>query len=734
MIPGFVFLYFNLPALPSGQACGRQVCLLQFSMEFKIISKYKPEGDQPEAISQLAKGLESGRKFQTLLGVTGSGKTFTVANVIEKVQRPTLVIAPNKTLAAQLAQEFRTFFPRNAVEYFVSYYDYYQPEAYIASTDTYIEKESQINDEIDRLRHSATASLMSRRDVIICASVSCIYGLGSPEYYQDITLELRVESRTAQPHPPRSTGAPSPYKGEGKNERDYIVKKLIDMQYARSDVLLRGKFRLTGPTLEIMPPGREVVTRIEMGANGIKKIFEYDFLTGEELGNLEKTIIFPAKHFVVPEPIMEEAMGRIEKELEEQLEYFRKKGKTLEAERLSRRTRHDMEMMREVGYCNGIENYSRFLTDREKGEAPYTLIDYFSNDFLLVIDESHVTIPQLNGMYNGDHARKVSLVENGFRLPSAFDNRPLKFPEFEEKIKQAIFVSATPGKYELQKSKSILQPHPPRSTGAPSPYKGEGKKKVGVVEQIIRPTGLIDPELEIKPTKGQVKDVKEEIEKIISRKERVLITTLTKKQAEDLSEFLKESKIKAEYLHSGVDTLDRVRILEKLRRGEFDVLVGVNLLREGLDLPEVSLVAILDADKEGFLRSETSLIQTIGRAARNVKGKVILYADTVTGSMKRAISETDRRRALQVEYNKKHGITPKTIKKKIASIIDHEINPVGVIHELPLLESLEDMAGYIKQREREMKDAARNLEFEKAAIIRDEIGELRKLQVLRNVK
>jgi len=694
--------------------------------KFKISSKFKPEGDQPQAISKLTEGLKAGKKFQTLLGVTGSGKTFTMANVIENVQRPTLVIAPNKTLAAQLAQEFRTFFPKNAVEYFVSYYDYYQPEAYIASTDTYIEKESQINEEIDRLRHASTAALMSRRDVIICASVSCIYGLGSPEYYRDITLELSITPKARlleklSVNAARDlTPGPSPYEGEGGTfNRNEIVKKLIDMQYGRSDVLARGKFRLTGNTLEVMTPGREVVTRIEVENNRIVKIFEYDFLTGEELGNLEQTLIYPAKHFVVPEPVMEESLGKIQKELDERVEYLKKNGKMLEAERLLRRTRQDLEMMKEIGYCNGIENYSRYLTGREEGEPPYALIDYFPSDFLMVIDESHVTVPQLNGMYNGDHSRKVSLVDNGFRLPSAFDNRPLKFPEFEKKINQAIFTTATPGKYEIEKSKQ-----PTRDlTPGPSPYEGEG----GVVEQVIRPTGLIDPELEIKPTRGQVKDVTEEIKKIVARKERVLITTLTKKMAEDLSEFLKESEVKAEYLHSGVDTLDRIRTLEKLRRGEFDVLVGVNLLREGLDLPEVSLVAILDADKEGFLRSETSLIQTIGRAARNVRGKVILYADTVTGSMKRAIDETNRRRKLQTAYNKAHHITPKTIKKKIQSIVDHEINP-QVTREFTDMETLEDISGYIKQKEREMKDAARGLEFEKAAIIRDEISELRKLQ------
>jgi len=652
-------------------------------MKFKISSKFKPAGDQPNAIESLAKGLEKGEKFQTLLGVTGSGKTFTIANVIEKVQKPTLVIAPNKTLAAQLAQELRTFFPKNAVEYFVSYYDYYQPEAYIASSDTYIEKEVQINEEIDRLRHAATSALLSRRDTIIVASVSCIYGLGSPEYYKEGTLEIEVGK---------------------KANRNEIMQGMIDMQYHRSDLLARGKFRVTGNTIEVITPGREIVTRIEIEDSVVKRIQEYDLLTGEKLGNLEQTLIYPAKHFVVPERMMQEALVEIEKEMEERVKYFRDNNKILEAERLSRRTRQDIEMMREIGYCNGIENYSRFLTARNPGEAPYTLVDYFPKDFLMVVDESHVTIPQIGAMYNGDRARKESLIENGFRLPSAFDNRPLKFAEFEERINQLIFTSATPAVYE-------------------------NKNSSNVAEQIIRPTGLIDPELVIKSARGQVKDVFLEIEKVVAKNERVLITTLTKKMAEDLSDFLKENKIKAEYLHSSVETLDRVRILEGLRRGDFDVLVGVNLLREGLDLPEVSLVAILDADKEGFLRSETSLIQTIGRAARNVAGRVILYADKVTGSMERAINETNRRRKIQTEYNRKHRITPQTIKKNIKSIVDHEINPT-VTRDFTELESLEDIAGYIKQKEKEMKEAARALEFEKAAIIRDEISQLRRLQMV----
>jgi len=674
-------------------------------MKFKISSKFKPAGDQPKAIKQLTAGLRRGAKFQTLLGVTGSGKTFTIASVIAQVQKPTLVIAPNKTLAAQLAQEFRTFFPKNAVEYFVSYYDYYQPEAYIASTDTYIEKEADINDEIDRLRHAATVAVLSRKDVIVVASVSCIYGLGSPEFYEDISLSLKV--------------------GEAI-DREKLVSDLIEMHFVRSAALSRGKFRAQGNIIEIMSPSREVVTRIEIKSDRISKISEYDFLTGEMLGNLEKILIYPAKHFVVPEPIMEEALLRIEKELEERVVYFKKQNKFLESERIWRRTKQDLEMMREIGYCNGIENYSRYLTGRRAGEPPYTLIDYFNKDFLIVIDESHVTIPQLNGMYNGDYARKKALVDNGFRLPSAFDNRPLKFSEFERKINQVIFTSATPGKYELKKS---LETNSKLVSVAPKAPSGAlGAKRAGVVEQIIRPTGLVDPELLVKPAKGQVKDVVKEIRRVIAKKGRILVTTLTKKMAEDLADFLKENKIKSEYLHSEVDTLERVKILEDLRRGKFDVLAGVNLLREGLDLPEVSLVAILDADKEGFLRSETSLIQTIGRAARNVSGRVILYADKVTGSMKRAIDETNRRRKIQLDYNKKHRITPKTIRKKIASIVDHELKP-EIPREFVKLESLEDIAGYIKQKEAEMKTAARNLEFEKAAVIRDEIVQLRKLQV-----
>lgn len=649
-------------------------------MKFKINSKFKPAGDQPKAIEELVKGLKKGNKFQTLLGVTGSGKTFTVANVIEKVQKPTLVIAPNKTLAAQLTQEFRAFFPNNAVEYFVSYYDYYQPEAYISSTDTYIEKETQINDEIDRLRHSATASVLSRKDVIVVASVSCIYGLGSPSRYEEITLTLE----------------------KGKNKtRDEIVSELISMYYSRSDILERGKFRAIGDTIEIITPGREVIVRVELKNDKVASISERDMLTHDKMSSLDKVMIFPAKHFVMPEEIMEEILKEIELEMEKRVKYFQKKGMLLEAERIQKRTKYDIEMMREVGYCSGIENYSRYLSERKAGESPYTLIDYFGDDFLLVIDESHVTIPQIGGMYFGDRSRKNNLVENGFRLPSAMDNRPLKFDEFEDRIQQAILVSATPSKFEKANS--------PR-----------------VVEQIIRPTGLIDPELIVRSAKTQVRDVLEEIKVVAARGERILITTLTKKQSENLAEFLKENQIKSQYLHSDVDTLDRIKTLEDLRRGKFDVLVGVNLLREGLDLPEVSLVAIFDADKEGFLRSETSLIQTIGRAARNVMGRVILYADNITGSLERAIRETDRRRTIQAAYNKKHHITPKTIKKKIESIVDHEIRS-ELSSEFVKLETLEDINGYIKQKEKEMKEAAKNLEFEKATIIRDEIYELRKI-------
>ncbi len=651
-------------------------------MKFKLNEQYKPAGDQPEAISKLVKGLKKGNKHQTLLGVTGSGKTFTIANVIQKVQKPTLVIAHNKTLAAQLCSEFRTFFPKNAVEYFVSYYDYYQPEAYLPNTDVYIEKDLEINGEIERLRHAATQALLYRKDVIVVASVSCIYGLGNPEVYKESYLYLQ--------------------KGITKNRQE-VLNKLVELYFTRSEVLERGKFRLHGQTLEIMPADQEIIIRVEFDGDVISKIVRFEAVTMRQIKKEDRITIYPAKHFIVDEPLMKDAIKSIEKELEERLKYFGKEGKTLEAERLSRRTRYDLELMREIGYCSGIENYSRYLTGRKKGEPPYTLLDFFPDDFLIVIDESHVTIPQLNGMYEGDHSRKTSLIDYGFRLPSAYDNRPLRFPEFETHIKNVIYTSATPGPYEHKKSSQI-------------------------VEQIIRPTGLVDPAVEIRKTERQVDDLIEEVRVRAKSKERTLITTLTKRMAENLSEFLKEAKVKAEYLHSEVDTLDRVGILENLRRGEFDCLVGVNLLREGLDLPEVTLVAILDADKEGFLRSETSLIQTIGRAARNVKGKVILYADNVTGSMQRAISETNRRRDRQIKYNTEHNITPKTIEKAINSIVDHELKP-EVTSEFIDLENIEDLPAVISQKQKEMKTAAQNLEFEKAALLRDEIIQLRKLRI-----
>jgi len=650
-------------------------------MVFKISSKFKPAGDQPQAIEKLVNGLNKNNKHQTLLGVTGSGKTFTVANVIEKVQRPTLVIAHNKTLAAQLAAEFRAFFPESAVEYFVSYYDYYQPEAYLPTTDIYIEKEVEINEEIDRLRHAATQALLSRRDVIIVASVSCIYGLGSPELYRESFLNLKIGQEIT---------------------RDEIIHKLIDLYFTRTEILGRGKFRVHGEIIDIVPADQEIIIRLSLNSHILKNIGIFDMITMRKISSEKEIIIYPAKHFVVDESTMAEAIGKIEKELEERLAYFEKQGKIIEAERLRRRTRYDLELLREIGYCPGIENYSRYLTGRREGQAPYTLIDYFPEDFLMVIDESHVTVPQLQGMYEGDKSRKDSLVEHGFRLPSARDNRPLKFPEFLTKINQVIYTSATPAKFEKNKSSQI-------------------------VEQIIRPTGLVDPEVEVRPIIGQVDDLTREIRDRAEKRERILVTTLTKRMAEDLSEHFKENNVRAEYLHSEVQTLDRVGILDNLRKGEFDVLVGVNLLREGLDLPEVSLVAILDADKEGFLRSEVSLIQTIGRAARNVRGKVILYADNITGSMKRAISETNRRRKMQIAYNQKHHITPKTIQKAIQTIIDHELRP-EVTPEYINIENLEDIPRIIRIKTEEMKKAAKELRFEEAAILRDEIVQLKRLK------
>ncbi len=650
--------------------------------EFRLVSSFTPRGDQPKAIRELTEGLQAGLKHQTLLGVTGSGKTFTIAHVIQNVQKPTLVIAHNKTLAAQLCNEFREFFPHNAVHYFVSYYDYYQPEAYIPQTDTYIEKDASINDEIDRLRHAATSALLERRDVIIVASVSCIYGLGTPQEYAAMTLPLRKGAIVS---------------------RDEILHRLVELQYERNEIGFgRGTFRAKGDVIEIIPSYSENAIRIELFGDEIERISELDALTGKRLRDLDFTVIYPATHWVTGKEKLARAIESIRAELEERLAELRAQGKLLEAQRLEQRTLHDLEMLQELGYCPGIENYSRHLDGRKPGEPPCTLIDYFPKDFLMVIDESHQTIPQIRGMYNGDRSRKEVLIEYGFRLPSALDNRPLKFEEFERKMNQVIYVSATPGPYERQKSQKI-------------------------VEQIIRPTGLVDPEVVVRPVRGQIDDLIAEIREVTQRGERVLVTTLTKKMAEDLTEYLTELGIKARYLHSEIETLDRVDILHDLRLGEFDVLVGVNLLREGLDLPEVSLVAILDADKEGFLRSETSLIQTIGRAARNVRGRVILYADVVTDSMARALAETQRRRQLQLEYNQKHGITPETVKKAIKEFMPElarERKEKRVTKATPKTPA--DLAKLIKELEREMFEAAKRLEFERAAKLRDEIRELRK--------
>jgi len=654
---------------------------------FEVVSEYKPKGDQPVAIEKLSRGIIDGHKHQTLLGVTGSGKTYTIAKVIEQVQKPTLVIAHNKTLAAQLCSEFKEFFPNNVVEYFVSYYDYYQPEAYIPSTDTYIEKDSSINEEIDKLRHSATAALFERRDVIIVASVSCIYGLGDPEDYTDLMLSLRVGMQ---------------------KDRDEIIRKLVDIQYERNEIdFRRGRFRARGDVLEIFPANSsEMVLRVEFFGDEIERITEVDYLTGEVIGTRSHIAVFPASHYATTRPKMEKAMITIEKELEERLEQLKMEGKLLEAQRLEQRTRYDLEMMSEIGFCQGIENYSRHISGREPGSAPYTLMDYFPDDYLLVIDESHVTIPQIGAMYNGDRSRKESLVEYGFRLPSAFDNRPLKFNEFEERINQVIYVSATPATYEREHSTQI-------------------------VEQIIRPTGLIDPEIIIRPVKGQIDDLIGEINVRVEKGQRVLVTTLTKKMAEDLTDYMKELNIKVKYLHSDVETFERMEIIRDLRLGVFDVLVGINLLREGLDIPEVSLVAILDADKEGFLRSETSLIQTIGRAARNSEGKVIMYADSITGSMNRAISETNRRRQLQMEYNKIHGIVPTTVQKSVRDLIE----ATKVAEEAETYYTDKDKQGHMSQEElekliaklqKEMKQAASELQFERAAELRDKIEELKK--------
>lgn len=654
------------------------------NQKFELISDFQPQGDQPAAIEELIAGIRQGKKHQTLLGATGTGKTFTIAHTIAKLGRPTLVIAHNKTLAAQLASEFKEFFPNNSVDYFVSYYDYYQPEAYIPSSDTYIEKDSSINEEIDKLRHSATSSLFERRDVIIVASVSCIYGLGSPVEYRNLLLSLRV-------------GMEKP--------RNQILARLVDIQYQRNDInFVRGTFRVRGDVLEIFPASKgEQAIRVEFFGDEIERITEIDVLTGELIGEREHVAIFPASHFVTQEETMRIALVNIERELEEQLEKFRAEGKLLEAQRLEQRTRYDIEMMKEVGFCSGIENYSGPLTFRERGATPYTLMDYFPDDMLVVIDESHVTLPQIRAMYNGDQARKNVLVDHGFRLPSALDNRPLKFEEFEEKIKEIVYVSATPGPYEIEHTDTMVQ-------------------------QIIRPTGLLDPVIEVRPTKGQIDDLIGEIRDRIAKDERVLVTTLTKKMSEDLTDYLKEIGIKVRYLHSDIKTLERMQILRDLRLGTFHVLIGINLLREGLDLPEVSLVAILDADKEGFLRSERSLIQTIGRAARNSEGRVLMYGDKITDSMDKAIKETERRRAIQIAYNEQHGITPQTIKKKIREIIEATKVAEGKADYLAdgaQKMSKKDRQAYIGRLEAEMKEAAKNLQFERAAELRDAILELK---------
>lgn len=653
--------------------------------QFKLVSDYRMMGDQPQAVDQLAEGILNGEKYQTLLGVTGSGKTFTMANVIERVQRPTLVISHNKTLAAQLCGEFKEFFPENAVEYFVSYYDYYQPEAYVPSTDTYIEKDSDINDEIEKLRHSATAALAERRDVIIVASVSCIYGLGSPVDYENQVLSLRP--------------------GMEKNRHD-ILRKLIDIQYTRNDLgFERGSFRVRGDTIDIFPAGADHAVRVELFGDEIEVIKEINPVTGEINGIRNHVSIFPASHYVTSKENMERAVCSIEEELEERIKWFKDRGKLLEAQRIEQRTRYDLEMLREVGSCKGIENYSRHINGLPPGGRPYTLIDYFPKDFLIIIDESHVMIPQLRGMYAGDRSRKMSLVEYGFRLPSALDNRPLEFKEFESLVNQIVYVSATPAAYEKEQSGGV------------------------VAQQVIRPTGLLDPEIEVRKTEGQIDDLISEINKVTERKEKVLVTTLTKKMSESLTDYLKNVGIRVRYLHSEIDTLERMEILRDLRLGVFDVLVGINLLREGLDLPEVSLVAILDADKQGFLRTETSLIQTIGRAARNVHGKVIMYADEISEAMEKAISETERRRKIQKEYNEANGITPKTIEKAVRSVIEAtrvaEESDEYYEGKSPLELTKKELAEYIKKMEKEMKDAAANLQFERAAELRDRIFEFK---------
>ncbi|MGD9702478.1 MAG: excinuclease ABC subunit UvrB [Acidimicrobiia bacterium] len=664
--------------------------------DFKVVSDFDPAGDQPEAIAQLTVGVNRGDRFQTLLGITGSGKSATIAWTIEQVQRPTLILAPNKSLAAQLAQEMREFFPENRVEYFVSYYDYYQPEAYIASSDTYIEKDSSINDEIDRLRHSATAALLTRRDTIVVASVSCIYGMGNPEEYRGQLLELHT--------------------GVDYDQRS-ILRRLVDLQFDRNDLTLgRGKFRVRGDTIEVHPSYEESVLRIEMFGDTVDRITVVDPLTGEQLRELSEVMVFPATHYVAGDERMRRAVVGIEAELQERLAWFEAEGKLLEAQRLRMRTQYDLEMIQEVGYCNGIENYSMHIDGRTFGEPPFTLLDYFPKDFLLVIDESHVTVPQLHGQYEGDRSRKDQLVEHGFRLPSARDNRPLRFEEIMERINQAIYLSATPSPYELRTSAQV-------------------------VEQIVRPTGLVDPQVIVRPTKGQIDNLIEDINQRATKGDRILVTTLTKKMAEDLTDYLLEQGLRVRYLHSNIDTIQRIEILRALRLGEFDVLVGINLLREGLDLPEVSLVSILDADKQGFLRSETSLIQMIGRAARNVDGQVVMYADTVSDSMRKAISETSRRRGLQIAYNAEHGIDPKTIRKAVGDILSllrpDSTAPVPgkdrrrqrerdkVQRELKTLPQ-QELARLIQTLEEEMHEASAELKFEYAARLRDEVRDLRR--------
>ena len=656
------------------------------NIPFKVVAPFEPMGDQPQAIDDLAAGITNGQEAQVLLGATGTGKTYTIAKVNEKVQKPTLVIAHNKTLAAQLASEFKAFFPDNYVGYFVSYYDYYQPEAYIASTDTYIEKDSSINDEIDELRHSATCSLFERRDVIIVASVSCIYGLGSPESYHEMVLSL--------------------HKGQ-EVEREAILRKLVQIRYERNDIAFeRGRFRVRGDVVEVFPAGyNNRAVRIELFGDEIDRMVEFDVVTGEVYGERTHVMVFPASHYVTEDEDLKIAMADIRTEMEQQVAMFQQQGKLLEAQRIEQRTKYDLEMMQEMGYCSGIENYSRHLTHRKAGDAPYTLLDYFPEDFLIVMDESHVTLPQVHAMYAGDRSRKVSLVENGFRLPSAFDNRPLTFEEFAARINQIIYVSATPGKYELEKAQQVAQ-------------------------QIIRPTGLLDPEIEVRPLDGQIDDLLAEIKLRIAKDERVLVTTLTKKMAENLTDYLKETGIKVRYLHSDIATIERAEIIHDLRAGEFDVLVGINLLREGLDMPEVSLIAILDADKEGFLRSDTSLIQIIGRAARNANGHVIMYADRITDSMKRAMDETERRREIQQAYNHEHGIVPKTIKKPIKPLIETTLvaeSSAGYAADGKRKKkklTKKDKENLIKTLTREMQQASRALEFERAAELRDMILEL----------